>query len=60
MNDLNQTLILGASGTTTTIFLNELVNPVLATITGVLTIMILLQKLYREHKKIKSDEGTRD
>jgi predicted ATPase len=46
MNDLNPTIILGASGTGTTIILNELVNPVLATVTGVLTILILSQKLY--------------
>ena len=51
MSDINQTLIVGISGTTSTIFLNELVNPVLATITGVLTIIILGQKLYDRYKK---------
>ena len=59
MNDLNATLYIGAGGTGTTIFLNELVNPVLATITGVLTILILSQKLYKNYKEMK-DEGTRD
>ena len=54
MENLNPTIILGAGGTTTTIILNELVNPVLATITGVLTILILSNKLYsilKERKK---------
>lgn len=51
MSDINQTLIVGISGTTSTIFLNELVNPVLATITGVLTIIILGQKLFDRYKK---------
>jgi predicted ATPase len=53
MNDLNPTIILGASGTGTTIILNELVNPALATITGVLTILILSQKLYANWKAMK-------
>ena len=56
MNDLNPTIILGASGTGTTIILNEMVNPVLATITGVLTILILSQKLYANFKAMKDDK----
>lgn len=53
MNDLNGTIFLGASGTGTTLILNELVNPILATITGILTIIILSQKLYSQYKDIK-------
>lgn len=53
MNDINPTLILGASGTGTTILLNELVNPALATVSAVLTILILLQKLYSNWKEMK-------
>jgi hypothetical protein len=54
MNDLNPTIILGASGTGTTIILNEMVNPVLATITGILTILILSQKLYANYREMKT------
>ena len=50
MNDLNATIMMGASGTTTTIVLNQYVNPILATITGILTILILSQKLYNNWK----------
>ena len=53
MNDINPTLILGASGRGTTILLNELVNPALATVSAVLTILILLQKLYSNWKEMK-------
>lgn len=62
MNDLNPTIILGASGTGTTLILNEMVNPVLATITGVLTVLILTQKLYKEYKAMrnKDEQSTRD
>ena len=56
MNDLNPTIILGASGTGTTIILNELVNPALATITGVQTILILSQKLYANFKSMKDQK----
>jgi len=56
MNDLNNTILLGASGTGTTLLLNELVNPLLATITGVLTILILVQKLYKEHKSMRNKD----
>ena len=56
MNDLNSTIFLGASGTGTTIILNELVNPVLATITGVLTILILSQKLYANYRAMQKEK----
>jgi hypothetical protein len=51
MNDLNATVIMGAGGTTTTVILNQYVNPALATVTALLTILILSQKLYANWKK---------
>lgn len=51
MNDLNTTIMMGAGGTTTTVILNQYVNPILATITAVLTILILSQKLYKNFKE---------
>lgn len=44
---------MGTGGTATTFLLNQYVNPMLATLTGVLTVLILVQKLIKEYKNIK-------
>lgn len=53
MNDINATILMGTGGTATTFLLNQYVNPMLATLTGVLTVLILVQKLIKEYKNIK-------
>lgn len=53
MNDINATIVMGTGGTATTFLLNQYVNPMLATLTGVLTVLILVQKLIKEYKNIK-------
>jgi predicted Co/Zn/Cd cation transporter (cation efflux family) len=53
MNDINSTILMGTGGTATTFLLNQYVNPMLATLTGVLTVLILVQKLIKEYKNIK-------
>lgn len=47
---------MGTGGTATTFLLNQYVNPMLATLTGVLTVLILVQKLIKEYKNIKDVE----
>ena len=56
MNDINSTILMGTGGTATTFLLNQYVNPMLATLTGVLTVLILVQKLIKEYKNIKDVE----